>query len=93
MSNETGRLLIEPAKSVDVLADDLKRLIDAAAESDLLALIAVKFVLNNRGVKRHLLNSYADSRLRLHLLDEDDPRRQAARKALKELTEEYDCLK
>lgn len=93
MTKETMASLIQRAETIDVLADNLKPLIDAAAERGLAQLFGIIDILNRRGVKKHLLNSYGKFCRAWYSVQEEKARQQAARTALKELTEKYDCLK
>ena len=93
MTKETLRSVVRRAETVDVLADNLKPLIYAAAELGIVELFGIIDILNKRGVKKHVLNSYGKLCLNSYLLEEKERQRQAARPVYMGLSEEYDCLK
>ena len=81
MTKEIFGSLVERARAADVLADNLKVLIDAAAERGLEELFIIVQILNRRGVKIRVLEDYGLLR-RKHYEFEERARAKAGKEIL-----------
>lgn len=95
MKTETTKALFNRAETIDILADDLKVLLDAAAQMGIIELAGISQILNQRGIKMGILREYGESRRKYHALKQ----REWREKADEHLTRfasgyrEYNCLK
>ena len=81
MSKETFKSLVERARIADILADNLKPLIDAAAKCGLEELFTINQILNRRGIKIRVLEEYGLLR-RKHYEFAERARQRATKKIL-----------
>lgn len=81
MNQETLKSIVERAETVDVLGEDVKPLIFAAAELGFPAYYFAIEILNKRGVKKHVLDSYGNLCRDFHSRVVNERQRQEGRPA------------
>jgi len=77
MIREPLSSLVQRADTIDVLADNLKPLIDAAAKCGLEELFTINQILNRRGVKIGVLEDYGLLRRKRYEFEERASQREA----------------
>lgn len=95
MSTEALKALFDRAKTIDILADDLTVLLDAAAQMGMAELVETTRVLNERGIKMGILREYGETRRKYHALKQREQRKaldEALRRAYPGAVK-YDCLR
>lgn len=95
MNNENLIALYERARTIDILADDLKALIDAAAQLGIIELAETTKILNKRGVKMWAMRKYGESRRKYHALRQREQQESANEQLRQSLPRhaDYDCLR